>query len=88
MAVKGKVHALAIYELLCECEPGGGLPPAIIDYEKAFEKFQARDFQGALALLENESRDHPSIVLAERCRQFIAHPPGNDWNGVQVFETK
>ncbi|HWB61294.1 MAG TPA: adenylate/guanylate cyclase domain-containing protein, partial [Chthoniobacteraceae bacterium] len=89
VAVKGKAQGVTIYELLGEKAPGASLrSPAIEKYEKAFGEFQRGDFRAALALIENESQDAPSLVLAARCRDFIGHPPAPGWDGLHVFETK
>ncbi len=57
-------------------------------YEQAFILYVARDFAGALRLLESQAEDPPSVVLAERCREFLAEPPPADWAGVYVSMSK
>jgi len=52
----------------------------LMDFSRALESFQE-------ALREDPS-DGPSRVYVERCRQLVAHPPPEDWDGVFVMETK
>jgi len=41
-----------------------------------------------LALLESQSDDGPSRVLAERCRVFRITPPPRDWDGIHIATDK
>ena len=86
VAVKGKALGITIYELLGTKE--NARPAAVENYEKAFAEFQRGEFKTALALLEREPHDPPGQALADRCRHFIGNPPGKEWNGVHVFESK
>ena len=42
-------------------------------------------FEQALQL---DERDGPSRVYLERCQDYIAHPPPEDWDGVYTMKTK
>lgn len=33
-------------------------------------------------------KTHPSNVMVERCKEMVLNPPGEDWNGVYVMESK
>jgi adenylate cyclase len=88
VAVKGKSEAIRIFELLGEQGADNSLSESIANYEKAFEAYLARDFTGALALLAGRDGDPPSVVLAERCRGFLAEPPPADWRGIYVATAK
>ncbi len=88
VAVKGKVQGVAIYELLAEQTQDSPRPPYIQRYEQAFDAYQRKDFQTALALLGTESQDQPTLVLANRCRYLIKNPPPLDWDGTYVFASK
>src|SRR5437773_771466 len=57
-------------------------------YEQALEACWRRDFEAALALLESQSDDAPSRMLAERCRIFRTAPPPPDWNGIHIATEK
>jgi adenylate cyclase len=85
VAVKGKTEGIDVYELLGA--KGCGHPHAET-YERAFERYLARDFAGAAALLEAQPADPPSVVLRDRCRALAEEPPPPEWNGVHVSKSK
>jgi adenylate cyclase len=87
VSVKGKTEGLTIYELLGGKVPGRGREPHIERYERAVEAYLSKQFDEALAVLNGETQDRPSLVLAERCRTYLASPP-EGWEGVHVFDTK
>ena len=88
VAVKGKTGAIKIYELLGEKDGAGELREMIAAYESAFDAYVARDFEKAIAILEENNGDPPSTILLNRCRIFQKMPPPADWNGVHVSMTK
>ncbi|MEO6054631.1 MAG: adenylate/guanylate cyclase domain-containing protein, partial [Chthoniobacterales bacterium] len=88
VAVKGKTQGITIYELLSAKIDKKPRDPYILRYEEAFTTYLAGDFKKALSLLEIESTDSASRVLAVRCREFIEDPPTGEWDGVHIFDTK
>jgi adenylate cyclase len=88
VAVKGKAQAVRIYELVGEPEEARARGQTVRTYEEAFEKYLARDFQGALDRLVTLKGDPPSATLTERCQAFLKSPPPADWNGVYVAKSK
>jgi adenylate cyclase len=88
VAVKGKSQAVRIYELLGPTGHRGGNPEVLANYERAFEAYLGRDFSGAIAILNNQNGDPPSVVLAKRCRAFLEEPPPSDWHGVYTAVQK
>ena len=86
VAVKGKQHAVRIYELLGE--QGTARPAEAETYERAFALYLARDFSAASALLAPLTDDPPSRLLLARCRDFLHTPPGPAWNGTHIAEEK
>jgi adenylate cyclase len=89
VAVKGKSNAIKIYELLAQRDGSDDSPRAFVKrYEQAFAAYAGRDFAGALRLLETQPDDPPSVVLGERCREFLAEPPPAGWAGVYVSMSK
>lgn len=88
VAVKGKVQGITIYELVAERTAQSRITPAMQRYEQAFEAYLRADFKAALDLLENETDDMPSRLLAERCRLLIKNPPPEPWAGIHVFDSK
>jgi adenylate cyclase len=87
VAVKGKMEGVVIYELLFERAEGKSRPQVMDAYEQAFASYQRGDFATALQLFEANGEDPPSLVMAQRCRDFQEHKPGN-WSGVYVFDMK
>lgn len=91
VAVKGRREGVAIYELLGRSDDASpaSTPVDIADrYERALDEYWSRRFEAALALLEQNTDDAPSLVLAERCRGFLADPPPPDWDGTWVAAHK
>ncbi len=88
--VKGKTEPVAIYELVGPAEEP---KPEIVDLaETAFKTYLDRDFALAEALLEQilsvDPGDAPAALLKARCRELIANPPPEDWDGVETKTTK
>jgi adenylate cyclase len=91
--VKGRKGSLKVYEVMA---PIGGLTPqqaqAVNYFERALNHYWSRDFSGALlraeAALKVLPTDIPSQILAQKCREFIPNPPGQDWDGVTFLEIK
>jgi len=87
VAVKGKVNAIEIYELLgIKCQ--GLRTEAVLAYETAFAAYAAGDFARAVPILEAHREDPPSAVLLRRCRDFMEDPPPADWGGVYSVSSK
>jgi adenylate cyclase len=90
VAVKGKHDGVEVFELLGRA--GVALPAeraaAVRDYQVALDAYFSRRFDAALVLLDRHPQDPPALVLAARCRQFLAAPPPPDWNGVYVAREK
>ena len=61
-------------------------------YNEGLGLYKRRKFTEALACfqkaLEAEPKDGPAREYVKRCRNFIANPPGDDWDGVYVMDTK
>ena len=87
VAVKGRTRSVNVYELLGHAEAGADRRRER-GYESALQRYWARDFAGALSILESQLTDGPSRVLAERARALAADPPPADWDGVYVARTK
>ena len=88
VAVKGRREGVLVYELLGEAAPLVASAGVVTAYEQALAACWRRDFDAALALLESQSDDAPSRILAERCRVFRTAPPPPDWNGVHIATDK
>jgi adenylate cyclase len=90
--VKGKENAVTIYEVFHSFHPFKKDPAALKDYLRAFDIYLQQDFSGAIALLDPLLETYPADVPTQRlkkaCEEFIANPPGKDWDGVVTFTTK
>lgn len=88
VAVKGKTSGVLVYELLGAA--GEEIPnlAAARAYELAFEAYSRRDFDGAIARLQQHPGDPPSVALLQRCRSLVERPPPAHWDGVHVAATK
>jgi adenylate cyclase len=88
VAVKGKIGAIKIYELLNEKGGAAELGETVAAYEAAFDAYVARNFDKAISILEKNASDPPSAILLNRCRAFQKTPPPPDWHGVHVWMSK
>jgi adenylate cyclase len=86
VAVKGKSRAVAVYELL-----GDNVHTAVGHarrYEEALAAYGARDFAGAMKLVDQQLEDPPSQLLWRRCQELQASPPPPEWTGIHAWTTK
>ncbi len=94
VVVKGKTQPVAIYEILDyhTDETYPNLIDALGHFRNALTKYRQRKWQDAIHLLDEvlvlNPNDKPAKLYIERSRYFIDHPPGDDWNGVWVMESK
>ncbi|MEO5971455.1 MAG: hypothetical protein ABIQ95_16135, partial [Bdellovibrionia bacterium] len=62
----------------------------------ALGDYRAGRFEAAMKRFEDIDRDWKdqgsgdpvSVVFIERCKEFLLHPPGPQWNGVFVAKSK
>ncbi|HSV13905.1 MAG TPA: adenylate/guanylate cyclase domain-containing protein, partial [Tepidisphaeraceae bacterium] len=91
LKVQGKRPA-EVYELLAEGPPDALLKLRVEGYEKAFERYLARDWDAAerflLDVLSQFKDDAPARMLLERVWAFRHDPPPLDWDGVYVAKSK
>jgi adenylate cyclase len=94
LQVKGKSLPTDVYELMSYHTPHSfpNLARVIELYEQGFNRYQARDWTGAITIfmeaLDLAPHDKPSRVFLDRCRFYSRHPPSEDWNGVWIMEEK
>ncbi|MCB1139870.1 MAG: adenylate/guanylate cyclase domain-containing protein [Leptospiraceae bacterium] len=103
VAVKGKSIPIAVYEPL-PAEGGQrvkSMTNAVYAarFNEAFDHYRNRRWDEAIALYESfladESEnlprpgpDHPTTLMIERCKQYKASPPPDNWDGSFVMTTK
>lgn len=93
IAVRGRSTGVKIYELLAERTPD--LPEALSCraemFRNGFDLYLRREWERALEVFEALGRstpgDRPAGILAERCKTYLAAPPGEDWSGIWRIET-
>jgi adenylate cyclase len=94
VVVKGKTEPVGVYEVLDyhteKTVPN--LMEAIGHFNDGLQKYRQQQWGGAMAAFEQvlalTPKDTLSRTYIERCRYLQAHPPGNDWQGVWVMESK
>ncbi len=93
LAVKGKQKPVTVYEVLCE---KGALEPQAVqvmaEYRRGLSLYRGQQFAQASAAFEKalalSPEDGPSRTYLERCRHFLADPPGAGWDGVWHMKEK
>ncbi len=90
VAVKGKTEPVTIYELLGPLAEANDKAKAFAtNFAAMFDKYLAKDFPGALELLEKMPAEDLSVqVYLDRCREYLKNPPAENWDGVYVLKTK
>ena len=62
------------------------------DFDAVFECYLSRKFEEALLLARTFEAefpgDIPALLCIERCENFIAMPPPEDWDGAVVLTSK
>jgi adenylate cyclase len=98
VAVKGKNETVIIYELMAQLVDEPALLPSEHTIElatlttKAFNVYLEQHWEDALELIERGLKKAPEDtvlnILAERCRKYKKHPPGDNWDGSVHLTTK
>jgi len=92
LAVYGRAGGMAIYELLGIAGEDEDPSHWTRFSEQGLAAYRARDFAAAIAcfakLLDVRPDDRPALAMIERCHQYQESPPGDDWNGMTVAQSK
>lgn len=90
--VKGKILPVKIYELVAEKKPPEHMKNVLNHFNDGYQLYHQKEFQLALdkfnAALEEKSDDMVSQLYKQRCEDYCAEPPPDDWDGVFVMKTK
>ena len=92
--VKGKSQPTLAYESLdhYEADRFPRLAALIASYEAGLDRYQHRDWAGAIRhfadALEIAPSDQPSRIFIDRCSYYTDNPPPQNWNGVWIMEDK
>ena len=92
--VKGKVHPVRVYEILCRRDQG--IPPGtadlVDDFERALGLYKTHWYDEALFAFERVAERHPddgpTELYLERCRKHLEKSPPRDWDGVHTLKIK
>ncbi len=89
LRVVGKKHPVRVFELIGEAgSVAGETAGSLGEYQSALEAYRARNFEAALRLFESLEKDPVAVVYAGRCREYLASPPPEGWDGVFELKTK
>jgi adenylate cyclase len=92
LAVYGRAGGLQIYELLGMAGEFTDSSGWVSRYEAGLAAYRARDFTAAIREFEKaeslRGHDQPSSMMIERCKQQLAAPAGDDWDGTTIAQTK
>jgi two-component system sensor histidine kinase ChiS len=96
--VRGKRQSIVVHELLASDDPATRRlkQTGCERFLAAVAQFQARDFSAAQvefralaqAAAQAEVTDGPVLLYIAQCQHFLAHPPGDDWDGYLEFSSK
>jgi hypothetical protein len=87
--VKGKSVPLELMEVRHSFSPDA-FEEIARRYNEAFSEYERGNFSEAerlFAALQGEHNDKPSGIMADRCGELAANPPG-EWNGTYQLTTK
>jgi len=93
VTVYGRMQEGAIYELLGMADEGCAEPSGWVDaYEAGLDAYARRNWAGAIELFRAaitiRGGDRPSEIFIERCHNYLASPPPEDWTPVSVLAEK
>jgi adenylate cyclase len=93
LRVAGKLETVRVYELLGVADESSDADrQRVRAYEAGLARYRAQDWDAAEAAFREclalEPKDSPSLVMLARIAAFRQAPPGAEWDGVWVAETK
>jgi adenylate cyclase len=90
--VKGKLLPVTIYELLGHRETAGDLNELCEIFTSGHEAYKLRKWREARGYFEHIltrwPNDGPASIFLERCDEYIADEPPEDWDGVYIMKHK
>ena len=89
VTVKGKEKPVQLFSYRRNKEIG---PDELKKWTEALHLYRNRDFQASLGLIEtlveSLSDYYPYTLYAKRCREFLVHPPSENWDSVYSHVSK
>jgi adenylate cyclase len=92
--VKGKLQPVVIYELLAKKTDklAPHIQEGLVEFAKGCSLYNERNFGEAIiaftAGMNKMPDDRASQVYIDRCLEYLANPPNENWDGVYEFKTK
>jgi adenylate cyclase len=90
--VKGKYHAVIIYEVLGRVDILPKVQEPVELFQKGLTSYRNQKWYDALAFFQKVlyiyPNDAPSMLYVNRCVDYIRNPPPPDWNGIYELEAK
>ncbi len=91
VAVYGRLHGVAIFELLAMAEEGTA-PSWVAPYEQGLDAYSERNWPAAIAFFEEavhlRGADRPAEIFIARCREFLVAPPPESWTPLTILDEK
>lgn len=89
----GKSRPVAIHELLCRSEDETDRLTTFCNlFSEARQAYESQSWEDAAKLFSNclvmKPVDGPSLFYIERCKEFIAKPPDENWDGIMRISNK
>jgi adenylate cyclase len=84
-AVKGRDEPLTVWEVLADGAPAD---ERLASWDRGLALYRARRWDEAADVFAALDGDGPSRLYLARVRALAADPPGEDWDGVFVADTK
>ncbi|MBX7150064.1 adenylate/guanylate cyclase domain-containing protein [bacterium] len=94
IVVKGKSKPVKVFELIGRAnEPLSAEQRKLIEmYQEGIKLYRNRNWQEAIIKFEQaltfQHTDEPSKVYIRRCKEFMANPPNEDWDGTYHMTSK
>jgi adenylate cyclase len=90
--VKGKLQPVTIYEVLAVEAAKNGGKELVELFRKGREAYKLRNWRAGKAafeeILHRWPSDGPAKVFLERCDEYLAEEPAEDWDGVYIMKHK
>ena len=90
--VKGKLQPIKIYELICEGAATSEKQNLLISYNEGYRLYRQGLFKEAFSKFQEallkDANDPVAQLYLERCQDYMAEAPPQDWDGVYIMKTK
>jgi adenylate cyclase len=88
--VKGKTQSIKIFEVMCFSEDSRSeeFSKLKMAFEAGLALYKSQKFTEALVQFATSPNDPPSLIYAQRCRDYLANPPLASWDGSFVMMEK